>query len=213
MNGFHEHNHEIPSYRLHLTQEQEAEFVEFVRSNPKASPAALISGNTIGGKSATDISPVLIHAPRVGRARKKILGKDKVKGGTGDAFIETFSEFQLKHPGFIVANTMLGGVTVISGQTPFMASQIHDQALQVDGPFNGIISDAAHGWWQVRTSLLIVSSVFSQILLRWVPVLISYSNGASSTHYEYHFLALLESIARVCSERNKPLTDEHFAGV
>ncbi|KAF9064588.1 hypothetical protein BDP27DRAFT_1199913, partial [Rhodocollybia butyracea] len=47
------------------------------------------------------------------------------------------------------------------------------------------------------SSLLIISSVFSQILLRWVPVLISYSNGATSTHYEQHFLALLESIARI----------------
>ncbi|KAF9022911.1 hypothetical protein BDP27DRAFT_1163304, partial [Rhodocollybia butyracea] len=185
----------------------------FVHTNPKASPAALISGNTVDGKSATEISSVLIHAPRVSRMRKSVLSKGTMKGGTGDAFVETFSNFQLEHPGFIVANTMLGGVTVISGQTPFMASQIHDEALQIDGPFNGIVTDAAHGWWQVRSSLLIISSVFSQILLRWVPVLISYSNGATSTHYEQHFLALLESIARVCTERNKPITDELFTGV
>ncbi|KAH7874303.1 uncharacterized protein C8R40DRAFT_1171405 [Lentinula edodes] len=211
MNGIHDHNHEVPSYKLHLTQDETAEFVQFVKSNPQVAPAALISGNTVDGKTVTDISSVLIHAPRVGRMRNQILGQAKIKGG--DDFIEAFMHFQLERPGFIVANTMLGGVTVISAQTPFMASQLHDEALQVDGPFNGIISDAAHGWWKVQTSLLIISSVFSQILLRWIPVLISYSNGASAAHYEYHFLALFESIARIVGERNKTLVDELLAGV
>jgi hypothetical protein len=30
MNGIHDHNHEIPSYKLHLTNDQETEFTEFV---------------------------------------------------------------------------------------------------------------------------------------------------------------------------------------
>ncbi|KAJ4463839.1 hypothetical protein C8J55DRAFT_394042, partial [Lentinula edodes] len=179
--------------------------------NVKAAPAALISGNTINGTSAPEISSVLVHAGRVGRMRNTVLGQAKLKGG--DDFVETFMDFQRQHPGFIVANTMLGGVTVISSQTPFMASQLHDEACQIDGPFNGIISDAAHGWWKVQTSLLIISSVFSQIMLRWVPVLISYSNGASSLHYEQHFLALFEAVAQVVNAHNKSLIDELFAGV
>ncbi|KAF9066677.1 hypothetical protein BDP27DRAFT_1423579 [Rhodocollybia butyracea] len=53
MNGIHDHNHEIPSYRLHLTKDQESQFIEFVHTNPKASPAALISGNTVDGFQLT----------------------------------------------------------------------------------------------------------------------------------------------------------------
>ncbi|KAF9059312.1 hypothetical protein BDP27DRAFT_1453400 [Rhodocollybia butyracea] len=92
-------------------------------------------------------------------------------------------QYQKDNPNWLIAETMLGSVSVVSAQTSFMASQLHDEALKIDGPFNGIVSDAAHGWWRVRNSLLLVISVFCQTLLAWVPVLIPVAPlpGAHST--------------------------------
>lgn len=92
--------------------------VELVAASPKAAPAALISGNTVDGTSATEISSVLIHGPCVGHMWSQVLSHGKAKGG--DDFIEAWMKFQTEHPGFIVAETMLGGIAVISMQTPFM---------------------------------------------------------------------------------------------
>lgn len=122
-------------------------------------------------------------------------------------------QYQQENPGWIISETMLGGVTVVSMQTPFMVEQLHDEALQVDGPFNGVTSDAAHGWWQVHNSLLLVSSVFCVLLQSWVPVLNSYLNGATSSHFKHHFLALLESIACIAIEQGKVVSGSLFANV
>ncbi|KAF5358855.1 hypothetical protein D9757_013954 [Collybiopsis confluens] len=209
-NGTQSHHHPQPP-TVHLTRDERSKLTKLVTANPKATPAALISGNTIDKSSTATISDVLLHSGRVGRYRSQILGNTTAK--SGDDFIEDFMEFQRENAGFIVANTMLEGVAVISAQTPFMASQLHSEALAIDGPFNGIVSDAAHDWWKVRNSLLLVSSIFSPILQRWIPALFSYSNGATATHFQYHFLVLMESIASNVLDREKEVADELFAGV
>ncbi|KAF9060118.1 hypothetical protein BDP27DRAFT_1407256 [Rhodocollybia butyracea] len=193
MNGIYHHNHWMLPV-IHLTPKEKNRFETLVGTNPKSAPAAIVSGNTVDGTSGPDISSALIHSGRVGRYRSAILGKAESK--SGDDFIASFMQYQKDNPNWIIAETMLGGVSVVSGQTPFMASQLHDEALQIDGPFNGIVSDAAHGWWRA-----------------WVPVLISYSNGASEQHFEHHFLALLESIASIALQNGKEVIDELFASV
>ncbi|KAE9406326.1 hypothetical protein BT96DRAFT_1056801 [Gymnopus androsaceus JB14] len=42
---------------------------------------------------------------------------------------------------------------------------------------------------------------------RWIPVLVSYSDGATAAHFELHFLVLMESIARIAQERGKSVID------
>ncbi|SJL14811.1 uncharacterized protein ARMOST_18282 [Armillaria ostoyae] len=80
-------------------------------------------------------------------------------------------------------------------------------------PVNGMVSDAAHGWWRKRTSLLIVTSTYSTILMCWVPALFSYSNGASKEHYMHHFYALFKLMAKQAEKTNTELTDEILAQV
>ncbi|KAG6901478.1 hypothetical protein DXG01_001102, partial [Tephrocybe rancida] len=79
-------------------------------------------------------------------------------------------------------------------------------------PVNGLVSDAAHGWWRERNFLLMVTSCYCPILNCWVPGVLSFTNGASSEHFMYHFLALFRSIAAYAEERGVELTDELFTG-
>ena len=123
----------------------------------------------------------------------------------------SFSQFDEEHPNF-VRLSVLGKVAVISMQTPFMASQlIHDNID--DSPINGLVNDAAHGWWQSKNCLLMVTSSYCQILHCWVPVLLSYTNGASAIHFKHHFLALFRSIALQAESQILAVSDHLFAGV
>ncbi|KAG6916293.1 hypothetical protein DXG01_007490 [Tephrocybe rancida] len=128
----------------------------------------------------------------------------------GDSFIDKFTMFETTHPDFVVLAAM-GKTTVVSTQTSFMCSQlVKDQEL--NGPINGLVSDAAHGWWAVHNHLLMVTSVYCPVLLCWVPALLSFTNGASAQHFKYHFLALFQSISDEAEERQIEVEDRLLAG-
>ena len=121
------------------------------------SPPPPLSGwkAKVRGESVADISDVLLHTNHVSKEWLKVK-KGHVQGV--DALIASFSKFDKDHPNFII-NSNLGEQTVISVQTNFMWSQLlKDQPLE--GPINGIVNDAAHGWWREQNSLLVVSSVY-----------------------------------------------------
>ncbi len=88
----------------------------------------------------------------------------------------------------------------------------HSQS-QLDDALNGLLSDAAHGYWSVSHYLLIVTSVFSDVLSFWVPGLFTISNGSTAEHYRYHFKGVLESISEVAESKEISIYDEMFAGV
>lgn len=98
-------------------------------------------------------------------------------------------------------------------QTPTMISQLVKDSSQAEGSVNGIVSDAAHGYWRERASLLIVSSSYSVDLHAWIPALLSYSNGATHEHFRLHFLTLFQSIAREKREHGLIFTDEDLSNV
>lgn len=209
-NGGH-HNHPRLTHILHLLPHEQAQFDAIVSAHPNTGPLGLIVGvpGLHGpGESVADISEVLVNADRVRKERQKLkLGNM----GGGDSFIAEFAKFTMEHPGFVIYS-QIGDVTVISMQTPFMAARLV-KPTRLEGPVNGQVSDAAHGWWRERTSLLVISSCYCPELLCWVPGIFSYTNGASAEHYTYHFLALFQSIDRECLARGIELTDEMLAGV
>ncbi|KIK51992.1 hypothetical protein GYMLUDRAFT_251579 [Collybiopsis luxurians FD-317 M1] len=84
---------------------------------------------------------------------------------------------------------------------------------EIDDPLQGILSDAAHKYWEDPDGCLIVSSTFSPLIQKWVPILFTYANGATAAHYEYHFLILIQGVVKTALERNISITDELFAGV
>ncbi|PPR02123.1 hypothetical protein CVT24_011345 [Panaeolus cyanescens] len=206
-NGFHVHRR--PTHLLHLLPHEIRQFRALVTSNPKSGPLQLVVG--VPGlhgprESAADISPVLVNADRVGKERQKIVHQP-----TSDGLVAAVRQFDIDHPQFIIHST-IRRVSVISLQTPFMRSQLFKDS-RLEGPVNGMVNDAAHGWWKERNSLLMVTSTYSVQLHCWVPGVFSYTNGASQEHFEQHFLALFHSISLEASEHKRKLTDEDFAGV
>ena len=83
----------------------------------------------------------------------------------------------------------------------------------LEGPINGMVNDAAHGWWREQNSLLMVTSTYCLELCCWVPGVLSFTNGASAEHFTYHFLAVFQGIAEEADLRKLEVRDELFAGV
>ena len=88
---------------------------------------------------------------------------------------------------------------------------LKDDALE--GPLNGMVNDAAHGWWREQNSLLMVTSTYCLELCCWVPGVLSFTNDASAEHFTYHFLVVFQGIAREAESRKLEVMDELFASV
>ena len=204
------HNHDRLSHLLHLLPNEQAQFKDLISSHPTIGPLGLIvgvPGVTGPGKSVADISDVLLNADRVRKEKQKVK-KGEPQGG--DSFVAVFAKFSAERPGFVIYS-QIGVVTVITLQTSFMALQLVKDNL--DESLNGLVSDAAHGWWRQRTSLLVITSAYSPQLLAWAPGVFLYTNGASAEHYKYHFLVLFQSIAHEAQRQGIKVVDKMFAGV
>ena len=151
---------------------------------------------------------MLLNADRVSKERRKI--KLDADSG-GDNFTAAFAKLTEDYPGFVIFS-MIGKITVICVQTPFMRTNML-KSSRMDGPTNGFVNDAAHGWWRERNSLLMITSSYCPTLFRWVPGVLSFTNGASGQHFKYHFIAVFQSMAHEAEERTMPLADWMFAGV
>ncbi|KAI0683118.1 hypothetical protein BC835DRAFT_1311235 [Cytidiella melzeri] len=132
----------------------------------------------------------------------------------GDRFIAEYTQFCRDYPGFII-HPHFNIAVVVSMQSEFMASQLIKDPIfsNPSDPVEGIVSDAAHGFWREKNHLLIVSSIYSPLLNCWVPGVLSFSNGATAEHYQHHFRALFKSIAQQAEKRNIELQFHHFSGV
>ncbi len=147
------------------------------------------------------------------RVRKEALFAVGATGGLGDDISISELADMCAKSNFVTRCDISGSAIVIPMQTPTMISELAKNNFSKGEAINGIVSDAAHGFWQDRNHLLIVSSSYSTTLRCWVPALMSYSNGATAEHYCAHFLALFESIQREMQRRGIPLSDKHFAMV
>lgn len=206
-----QHKHPRPTHILHLLRDERSRFDAIVTSNPKVGALGLLVGvpGLHGpGESVTKISDVLLNADHIRKEQQRVKKGDSVGG---DGFVTEFSKFTDEHPNFVIYS-QIGTVTVIVMQSTFMASQLVKNGFS-DEPVNGLVSDAAHGFWSNRNSLLIITSCHSPLLFCWVPVIFSYSNGSSAEHYKLHFLALFQSIAHEAASQGVELKDEMFAGV
>ncbi|KAJ7719113.1 hypothetical protein B0H16DRAFT_1336930, partial [Mycena metata] len=208
------HNHSRPTVRLHMSKKEKGKFAEIVEEHPTTGPLKLLVGRPGAAgpaKSVAHISPVLVNADRVKYERRQVL---KGSGGYGgDNFLKEFAKFEEDNPDFI-RTSQFGQIAVIVMQTPFMASLLVKSAIIESEAVNGLVSDAAHGFWLDRNTLLIVSSVYEPLHLKcWVPAAISYSNGGTAEHYRIHFFELFLSIGQECDERGINMTDDMFANV
>ncbi|TFK48637.1 hypothetical protein OE88DRAFT_1615346, partial [Heliocybe sulcata] len=160
--------------------------------------------------SVADISDILVNLDRIRYERKKVKGKTQMFQSP-DGFLHEFTAFQKAYPGFVIWNT-IGDPTVIVLQSDYMRSLLVKNFIAAD-PDNGLLSDAAHKFWRMREYILIGTTTFATDMQCWVPVLFTFANGQTTTHYQYHFLALFNSIAKECFDRHITITDEMLAQV
>lgn len=123
-----------------------------VTENPKAGPLELLIGaQTLHGpgKASGDISSVLLNKDRVKYEQRKVKQMVTPGGSSGDQFLAAFADFSADHPGFVL-QAIIGEVSVVSVQTAVLRSElIKDAPLTGDDEnLNGIVSDAAHGFWR-----------------------------------------------------------------
>ncbi|KAF5323682.1 hypothetical protein D9619_012867 [Psilocybe cf. subviscida] len=206
------HDHDAPTHLLHVTKDEKRKFQDIVIKNPKAKPLALIVGAPGfdgPGESVAKISPIYGNAHRVAKDRREII---KPKGPGEGEFLNEFANFLQSNPAFLVHSHFNNGIFVFSFQSEAMRKPLV-KAERLSEPVNGIVNDAAHGFWRNRQHLLMVSSSYSEKLKCWVPGMISFTNGATAEHFRQHFLAFFISVAREAEAEGVPVTDERFAGI
>ncbi|TFK80602.1 hypothetical protein K466DRAFT_456005, partial [Polyporus arcularius HHB13444] len=165
------------------------------------------------GPKAPDISSVLLNKDRISHELRKVRAEAKSTKGGDSLNLDEFAAFDADNPGLVV-NSIVGKVTVISIQQPLMLAELVKETVVTSEPVNGVVSDAAHGFWRQRNCLLVVSSAYSRTLNCWIPGVLSYTNGATAEHYQHHFFALFKSIAQERARRGWDTSgDEHFGTV
>ncbi|KAF9258977.1 hypothetical protein L218DRAFT_947980, partial [Marasmius fiardii PR-910] len=134
-------------------------------------------------------------------------------GPSGDEFISRFLKFQRDNRDFVVGCHILNGIAVVSCQTQFMLDRPVESTRSRSWKkgLSGLVSDAAHGWFKEKNSLLVTTSIFPPLLKSWAPEIYSYVNGATAIHYEYHFYAMMCTLRKMKEEQQTK--DKHFAGV
>ncbi|KAL0564428.1 hypothetical protein V5O48_017618, partial [Marasmius crinis-equi] len=167
------HNHPPFHHQKRLTPLQAKAAEDLVKANPTATPAALRSGNTVSGGSLIKISTRFVTEDVARDVVRNIRGPKPV---SGDLFVDRLTKIQQDHPRWNIRSHFENGVAVISCQSPWMAERFDESNNGITG-FSGSVTDGAHGWFEVFTSILITTSVFSFITHCWVPGLFSYSNG------------------------------------
>ncbi|KAJ7069193.1 hypothetical protein C8F01DRAFT_1047838 [Mycena amicta] len=182
--------------------------------NPTAGPSKLIAGlPTLDGpsQSVTDISSLLHNRDAVEYRRNRILKSSKAF--SDDHFLKKIGELAKKYPELVPTVHVDGAVSVITLQSPFMQSMLVKDAVETEA-VNGMVTDAAHGFFRDAKELLITSSVYEPVHLEcWVPGILSYANGATSEHYRVHFSHLFHAVERECEKTMRKLVDELFANV
>ncbi|KAJ7196708.1 hypothetical protein GGX14DRAFT_318451, partial [Mycena pura] len=208
------HYHERPTNVLHLTTLEEEKFANVVEEHPKIGPVQLLTGlpGIDGpGHSVAEISSALQNPQRIKYERRKVLGPAiRVRD---QRFIPRIEEFKRKHPRWNVDVYWSNNIHVVVLQSPWQR-RVSLKDVDPREAVNGIVSDACHNYWAGKNELLFLSSTFEPRFLKcWVPVLMSYSNGASAEHYRIHFLHLFRGLARQCDYINCAVDDELFANV
>ncbi|KAJ7208420.1 hypothetical protein B0H12DRAFT_1034287, partial [Mycena haematopus] len=107
----------------------------------------------------------------------------------------------------------MDNVNVIVLQSPWQRHISLKDKIRTEA-VNGTVSDACHDYFTGHNHLLFLSSTFEPTHLKsWVPILMTYSNGATAVHYRIHFLYLFRGLAEECAKTDREVRDDLFANV
>ncbi|KAJ7276588.1 hypothetical protein C8J57DRAFT_1504423 [Mycena rebaudengoi] len=156
-------------------------FENVVNEHPGMGPAQLLAGRPAvdgPGPSVASISSVLLNPHRIQYERRKILNpENKVRD---QRFLLKLERFKEKHPDWTVGVHWDDKINVIVLQSPWqrrmgLKDRIKSEAV------HGVVFDACHNYFTGHNQLLFLSSTFEPFRLKsWVPILMTYSNGATA---------------------------------
>ncbi|EGG06901.1 uncharacterized protein MELLADRAFT_86319 [Melampsora larici-populina 98AG31] len=168
--------------------------------NPKAGPLVLKVGQAGTGQTVTspviNIHPAFSNGGRLGYLRRKVLvakglmPKKESKGG-GDRLI-----IDLMHWGRnglqLISTSLLGDAVHITFQTEWMAEQLvrRDQFGKIYS--GGLLSDVTYRFF--KNGYLLTTSMYSEVMHRWIPIQLTWMWGLDVNHYRAHFTTLLKQI-------------------
>ncbi|KAJ3870347.1 hypothetical protein F5051DRAFT_434675, partial [Lentinula edodes] len=108
------------------------------------------------------------------------LNQEKKKDGNGptSAFgnLQNLQKWKGKHSTVLCKDYVSSDIVCISLQTEWMQQQTLPDMSDVRDPLHGLLSDAAHKYWEDPNGRLIVTSIYSPLIKKWVPVLFTYAN-------------------------------------
>ncbi len=91
----------------------------------------------------------------------------------------------------------------VSFQDDFMRERLMDKDPYSGRAIGGILTDTTYAFF--KRGYLTTSSVYSRMLLRWVPVLFTYSETMDSSIFKAHYLALIQTIIQSCDDDRETL--------
>ena len=58
----------------------------------------------------------------------------------------------------------------------------------------GTVADVAHGFWEDKSWVLMMTLVFSSVFKRQIPILMSFMDGGLTKYYRVHFITTFQTI-------------------
>ena len=196
------HNHPRPSRLIRLSPRERKTAEELVANNPKLGPTALRYGRPgLVGPTQSLRSVSTVFATR-GRIAYFVNQTKKAMTKGLSAFDQTMflvTQLRDKYPHVVKDFSYASGPFRFQVQTEFMEAMAC-QMLDTSRQSNGLVTDAPMGYLKNHQMYnVIISSAYCVDMFRWVPVLITVTDGQSAEHYKIHFIPLLVGIHTRCS--------------
>ncbi|KAJ7754779.1 hypothetical protein B0H16DRAFT_1886485 [Mycena metata] len=206
--GRHEHPH--PPIKI-LSAADRAALDQQVRENPSLTAQQLRAGAGPTQVALGDINPVLLGARKArhevenSKVRQGIVGPATTRN-SGFQLLSSLTSLQesFDTPWIVNSNLMDGQFIIM--QTPFMRDTLlrdqvqswHQETLEAESGRHGVVTDGCHDFF--KQGILLVSLVFSPILLRWAPILFTWIGRFDEHHHKSHFAQLVYVIAELCTQ-------------
>ncbi|KAJ7604282.1 hypothetical protein DFH06DRAFT_1310588 [Mycena polygramma] len=203
------HEHSRPPIKV-LPAAHRAALDRQVRENPTLTAQQLRAGAGSTQVALGDIDPILLGA----RKARAEVEKSKVRQGiiapaatrnSGFQLLDSLDSLQeaFETPWIVKSDLMDGRFIVM--QTPFMRdvllrdqiSSWREENLEAESGRHGLVTDGSHDFF--TQGILLASLVFSQIIMRWTPILFTWIGKLDERHHKSHFDQLVYVIAEVCT--------------
>ncbi|EGG07011.1 uncharacterized protein MELLADRAFT_86134 [Melampsora larici-populina 98AG31] len=154
------------------------------------------AGQTITAPPVIDIHPAFSNGGRLGYLCRKVLVEkglmpEKESLGGGDRLI--MNPMHWGRNGLrLILTSLLGADVHITFQSKWMAEQLvrHDQNGKTYS--GGLLSDVTYRFF--HNGYLLTTSMYSDLMTRWIPIQLKWIWGLETNHYRAHFTTLLKQI-------------------